>query len=77
MLLSMEISRVVKLLHSHHVRRNMLKRASSLKSRFIGKLRISDSSRDKEMHIRSKISSILLSSVAIIVNRILKELFRR
>ncbi len=73
----MEISRVVKLLHSHHGRRDMLKRASSLKSSFIGKLRICGLSGDKEDYICSKISSILFSSVAISVNRILKELFHR
>lgn len=54
-----------------------LKRASSLNSRLTGKLSTCDFSRDRVLRICSRISLILWSSGAMIVNQILKASSRR
>lgn len=54
-----------------------LKRASSLNMRRTGRLSTRDFSSDRELRICSSISSIRLSSTAIIVNHILKTSSRR
>lgn len=54
-----------------------LKRASSLNTRFIGRLRTCETSSDKEVRICSRIDLIRSVSRAIIVNQILKLSLRR
>ena len=54
-----------------------LKRASSLNTRFAGRLRTSELSSDKDVRICSRIDSILSVSLAIMVNQILKSSLRR
>ena len=54
-----------------------LKRASSLNTRFIGRLRTSELSSDRDVRICSRIDSILSVSLAIMVNQMLKLSLRR